>query len=737
MTELAAIVLAWLLTAFSCVAIGRLVLKLTAPEDIAEETPVCFVVGAAGLSLLMFALCSLRLVHMPVLVGLACGVLVTGWRLGWRRLRWWLGPQLPKPLKWTTGVVGLAFCLLYLSQALGPEMSPDGSTYHLGLVGRYWREHGFTRITTHMYANLSQGVELVYLFAYAFGRHSAAAMVHFTFLLATVGTMLAYGRRFGLGPVAVAGAILFFASPVTGMDATTAYNDVAVAAILFVLFYLVEAWRSEASGKLLVPVGILAGYAYAAKYTAFLALPYALATVGFVELRRKQRWLRSVLIVAVVASLWVVPWLVKNWIVVHNPFSPFFNRWFRNPYTHVSFEDHYRWQMRNYPGLRSHWEIPLEVTVRGTVLCGLIGPVFLLAPVAGMSLRYAHGRRLLLAAAIFGSTYATNIGTRFLIPALPFLSLAMVLGLAAWRGWLPWLVAGVHAVLSWPPVTALYCDPHAWRLRRVAWKEALRLRPSEETLRAGLPGYSMARLIEEKVPAGERILTFNQIPEAYTTREILVVYQSALGDVLGDVLWMPMIYDAQPVRRIEFRFPATQAQGLRVVQTADRSPNHWSVAELRVYRGDGELARNARWRVRAWPNPWDVQRAFDNSPVTRWRSWERLFPGMFLEVQFGEPTHLDKVVLECAADQPDIRLQLQLDAGNGQWRAVDAQVRDYRVLPPKWMRRLATLELRRSGINYFLVSPGEFGRDDYEQNRGAWGIRLVGEADGIRLYRIE
>lgn len=736
MLEVLSILFAWIFTAAVCVALGYTLLSRTAPADLVQEAGLCFVTGAALLNLLVFTLCALKVAYWFsfLVVGLVSVGVVAFHR---PRLLLFRVPQnWPRFWKWITAGAGLLFGLLYLCHALGPEMSPDGSTYHLGLIGRYWRAHGFERITTNMYANLSQGVEMVYLFAYAFGRHPAAAMVHFTFLLATVLMMIHYSQRAGLGRAGIAGTLLFAASPVVGMDGTTAYNDVATAAVLFAVFYLIEVWRDNPSVRLLVPAGLLAGYAYAAKYTAFLAIPYAALAVFWELARRRQSWLRPLLLLSACATLMVLPWMIKNWIVVQNPVSPFFNRWFRNPYTHISFEDHYRWHMRNYPGLKSHWEIPLEVTVRGTVLCGLLGPVFLLAPLALLSLRDERGRRLLFATAVFGATYLANIGTRFLIPPLPFLALAMALALARWR-WALEVTTVAHLVLSWPSAMPLYCDPHAWRLHKIAWKEALRIRSTEETLWSQFPDYRVARLVEEKVPAGERVLTFNPIPEAYTTREVLVVYQSALGEVLGDMLWTPLIPDAQPTRQIEFHFSPVRAQAVRVVQTASSSPNHWSVAEFRVYRGGVEIRRSSAWQIRAWPNPWDVQRAFDNSPVTRWRSWEPLFPGMYIEVRFGRPQELDAVVLESANDQPDVRLQLEVDAGDGHFRPLAAQPVNKQVPPPKWLRRWATAELRRAGVGYFVVYPGEFGRDDYQKNRRAWGITMLGEASGVRLYRID
>ncbi len=49
---------------------------------------------------------------------------------------------------------------------------------------------------------------------------------------------------------------------------------------------------------------------------------------------------------------------------------------------------------------------------------------------------FREGRQLLFAGLLFVSTYFSNIGTRFLIPMVPFVSLAMALAVAN----LPWLL---------------------------------------------------------------------------------------------------------------------------------------------------------------------------------------------------------------------------------------------------------------------------------------------------------
>jgi len=701
-----------------------------------EELPLAFVTGASLVSLTIFVLCSLRLIYPGVLASVGAAVLLWAAR---RRLWRSPGESFPAlPRFWRRLALPLAalFGLLYFTNAMAPEMSPDGSTYHLGLVGRYLRAHGFERITTHMYANLSQGIELLFLHAFAFGRHSAAALVHFAFLAALPLAMLSYARRFGLEKAGVAGALFFFVAPVAGKDGSTAYNDVAVACLVFSLFYLVEIWDETRQPALLVPIGLVAGFCYASKYTAFLAVPYALVFIGWKLWRARQPWLQPLVMVAACAMLMMAPWLVRNWLWFDNPFSPFLNRWFPNPYIHVSFERAYAEHMRNYEGLASHWEIPLEVTVRGAVLCGLTGPLFVLTPLALGALGQPKGRRLLAAALLFGSTYAANIGTRFLLPALPFVSLALALVVSRRR----YLAAGLvlaHAASSWPDVLRLYSHPHAWRLEKVLWREALRIKGEEEFLRSNFPGYAVARMIEELVPPGEKVLTFTQIPEAYTTREILVVYQGAFNENLGDVLWTPLIPEAQPTRRLEFRFPPEPWRRLRVVQTAAGVREHWSIAELRLFHEGAELARSPGWRLRAYPNPWDVQRAFDASPATRWRSWQDLFDGMYVEVDFGEPTAADRLVLESAADQWNIRLRLEGMTEPGAWRTLAESPTEERIAPPAGLRRMAALEIKYAGVRYLLIHENEFGRDDYLERRQDWGLTLLGEIGGKRLYRID
>ncbi|MEN6533655.1 MAG: hypothetical protein ABFD89_08330 [Bryobacteraceae bacterium] len=722
-------------TAVTAIALGKLLLRgLGLKFYRAEEHLFSFVTGSACLSFLVFLLSAAQLARKGVFLALGILVIAVAIRRGAHHPAGESQPPLPRSWRIIGAIIFTAFTVLYLSNAMAPEMSPDGSSYHLGIVARYLREHGFSRITTNMYANLSQGVEMLFLFAFAFGRHSAAAMVHFSFLVALPLLMLAYGKRFGFPKAGAAAAFFFFASPVVGIDGISAYVDVATACNLFTIFFLLQIWDKERKFALVPLIGLLAGFSYAIKYTAAVAIPYAAIFLLWKMIRAREPWLRAMLVFTGCALLLVVPWVAKNWIILGNPFSPFFNKYFPNPYVLISFEKEYTESMRHYPGLKSYGEIPLEVTIRGAILGGFLGPLFLLAPLGLAALRWREGRQLLLAAAVFGSTYFANIGTRFLISPLPFVALAMAIVLTQVKG-IALALMLVHAFASWPPYIKIYSKSAAWRLEKMRPKQALRIESEDSFLNFRWAPYVAARFVEKNVPEGGKVLAMNQIADAYTSREILVCYQSALNCKLMDILWSGSNEGMRATWQLTFDFPEQKLRRLRVVQTAQGASDLWSIAEFRVFDGGKELPRLPDWRLRARPNPWDVQMAFDNSPVTRWRSWETLSPGMYMEVEFGKPVAVDCVRLDCSHDQYQARVRLDGQLESGEWKTLAAGPKATDVPEPFGLRRAAVAELKLRGIHHLMLWDSDYSADEFRTNTGAWGMTLVGERAGARLYR--
>jgi hypothetical protein len=729
-------------TVTACYAAGSLVidrLRVALRQD--ERIPLAFVLGAACLHLAMFAILALHIAYWPVLVAVLSGTIVAALATGaWRGIRTEGGKPvapLSTRLQVVFGSCAGVFAIVYAVNAWAPEASPDGAGYHLALIARELRAHGFEPVTTSIYGMLSQGVEMLFVPAFAIGRHSAAALVHFAFTVALALTMLAYGRRIGKPWAGAAGALLTFASPVVGAAGSAAYIDVATAAIVFAVFYWTEIWDEQQHAlRLLVPVGLLAGYAYAAKYTAFPIGIYALCFVAWRgrRLRPVSKLLRPMLVVAGCALVMAGPWIARNWIWYQNPVAPLGDALFRNPYVHVVFEQDFSEWLRHY-GMPSLRPLALEATTRGAYVSGIIGPAFLLLPLALAALRFKAGRRLLLAGAFVFSTYFANIGARFLIPSLPFFSLALGLAFGEIAPLLAALML-LHAAASWPPVLNRYVNPACWRLVRFPYQAALRNTAPDAFLRENSFGYGIARMIEDKVPGREPVLAMDGIPDSYTTHEILVSFQSAGNQALADTVNMGWFEATQPALGKVFPFPERRTRRIRVVQTAQAPyPKQWSVHELRFYNHGVELARKLAWQLRAWPNPWEVQWAFDNSLATRWRSGETASPGMYVDVDFGREESVDEVRLTTSYDSEQTQLQLESVNSTGGWEKIADNPQTVNLAVPPGLRRMATYEMHARGVHYLMLYDTNYGAQDFAEDAEAWGLKLIGSGYGARLYQ--
>ena len=365
MKHLLAIPFAAIVTWLVAWAAGKwLFQKLRVKLSRSEELFLCFVSGSAILSLVVFLLTAARLAYTGVFVAAGALIVLAAWRSGALRPAADRLPPLPRMWSAVFWLIYAAYGWFYLAHAMRPEASADGLVYHVAFPAQYLREHGFPAEPRNMLMHLSQGLEMLYLFAFALGRHSAPAMVHLLFTLLTPLGLLDYGRRMGRPAAGVVAGLLFFLSPIVGRDGTTPYLDVGVAAILFAAFYVLEIWREEGANGAPVIAGLLGGFAYAVKYTAGLASLYALGYVVYHLWRQNKPILRLATGVCLAAGVMILPWVAKNYLLTGNPISPFGNELFPNPVVYVSSERSYIHQMSNISSVKPA-EIPLEVTKIG------------------------------------------------------------------------------------------------------------------------------------------------------------------------------------------------------------------------------------------------------------------------------------------------------------------------------------------------------------------------------------
>jgi hypothetical protein len=653
---------------------------------------------------------------------------------------WWLGrgsARLADPVKaradgvsvYLAGAALAFYGALYLINALAPELEPDAIAYHLGLTSEYVRLGGFPS-RVGFYEMLPQGLEMLFVPAFAFGQHSAARLVHCAFLLASVPLMLRIGRRLELPEGAgLAAAVLYFCAPVVGITGTSAYTDAGEVFFTLATFYALLVWRDTRDVRYLAPAGITAGFCYAVKFPGGLVAMLALA---FVVAAERGMHARQLALLAGAALAVAAPWILRDVVMTGNPVAPLFNSLFPNPYFHPSMERDLAAALGSWQGVPP-WRVPYELMVGGT-FAGTMGPVFFALPLGLLALRKRAGRLCWMAAALLALPWFWNTGARFLMPALPFLALALALALPRQA---LWACVALQAVACWPQVVGLYHREYTWRLERIPWRAALRIQPEQAYLSSLQPAYRVARLVQDNTQPGERIFSLIAAPAAYTDREILVFWHSAQAVQLHDTLRVAVdrnntLFDV----RAEWTPHPMSALRIRMPQA---SPVEWVIGEIQLFSGDYRIFGSPQWQLQAWPNVWELPLAFDENQATRWRTWDPIRAGMFVEVDFDRAQTLSGAVMTSPTAFYPLPFDFYGRERDGWHLLTGRPVVTERPLGN--VRMSATRAVRDAGFRYILANNGNDGNGalgaDMVGHEVEWGLEKTADLGPVVLFRIK
>jgi hypothetical protein len=700
--------------------IGWLRLRLTRWEAAA----LGFLAGSATLAAAVFLLGLAQLWHRPGLL-LAGFAAFAAWRTAPR-------PDFaetphdasPRWTRWVFWAIYAAYACLYLAYALAPETSPDGSGYHLGYVLRYWDRHGVFFID-NMYAAFPPAIESLYLHAVVFGAHSSASLVHLSFLLVIPIALVALCMRHGAGPAGRLAGLAILTCPLMGRDATIAYVDVAVASLCAgaVLALDIGCRRSA------FLAGLLAAFATVGKYSAAPILACAAAVLLWEGRRHWPEALRRLSLAVLGALIVASPWIARNLVHYGNPVAPFLNRWFENPWFYPSAEAAYLRVLAAGQGLP--WrDLPAQVLFRGGYE-GLAGPFFFLAPLALLALRHRLGRRALLLAALLLLSFTRNRTARFLIPALPFVSVAIALA-AARAPKTAAFGALALAIACSPPAVERYSDPLAWRLKRLPWKESLRRIPEQDVLRRELPAYDIGRFMDMYVPPGQLVYAPEIDMLAYHRARLVGTHQSAVGVKTAGLLHHVLDERASTTVVLQGSFPARSLAAIRLVfaSTGDRDP---ALGELRLFSRGAAIPRASDWRVRASANRWEAGLAVDGSPLSAWSPRLASASSSHLELVFPHPIDLDAVEIEGLAQVRPVAVLSRSPSG---WDALPVTWAPPASRPLAALERSVAAELAALGVRW-IATPGRSALGvELRQRAPCWGVSPVASAGAFTLWRL-
>jgi hypothetical protein len=325
-----------LATAFG---VGAIALDRLTPEKNLLTT--LFSLGA-GLWILSVAI---LLVGAASVSGLPCVFLLAGsWLLpAPRRFFHRVGDAPAKLDGWAKLLLAcaIAAALLGLLSAMTPPFEYDELEYHLGAPAEYIKAGRIIALPHNFYSNLPQLTEMLYLLALKMSSGVAAKLLHWSLGALGAVTVYAIAARLWTQRIAVTAAALFYCLPFVQDLSETARIDLATtffAALAFgALLLWAEAARREPRhldnrprperGWLWLSA-LATGAAVATKWTAIPVV--LLPAVVFVAVVTKS--LRQPVVFCLLSAVLVLPWLLKNWLLMGNPVYPLFNGAFHSPH---------------------------------------------------------------------------------------------------------------------------------------------------------------------------------------------------------------------------------------------------------------------------------------------------------------------------------------------------------------------------------------------------------------------
>ncbi len=672
--------------------------------------------GAAALSLSIFFL---RLsghggFRGMLLLGITSSIPLIWLRagpLGWNRL-----PRI-------VSAVLLVYSVFYLVQALAPETRADANVYHLMPAVESLRSGGFGDQIS-FYERLPQGMENLFAMAYSVGGSSAAKLVHLALFLATFPLLVELGRRLGASlEVSAVAAAIYLCTPVAGVSGTSAFTDAALVFYTVGALLLLLLWRVERDDRLLLLAGLAAGFCYCCKITGVL-----IPVCAGLYLLTFRNW-KPVLWFSAAALLMISPWMIRNAVEVGNPVAPLLNRFFPNPSFHIATEDLYSKSMRSYGGVALR-EVPLEITIGGAKLQGVIGPVFLLAPLALLALRRRNGRIVLALAAVLAVPWFFNMGTRFLMQSLPFLALAMAMAVPVTRVYILLLI---QAIGCFPPLLEQYAPSYP---ELFPWRAALRLESEPHFMQRVSWDYRVAKMVEANTLAADRVFDLYGLQLALLDRDVVGSYQTATGDNLSSGFEVALLQDRGVLYDERAWFPEQPLAAVRVRQTAS-TEQIWSVHEIELFRGEQRVGNSRRWTLDAWPNSWEAPLGLDQNLISRWRTWQAARPGMFFELAFDRPQLLTSINVVGRSSENEPRLEIHGQRPDGNWIRFPAP---RTVRPAINLRQAAVKMVRRAGMRYILVPGGTGGGGPIGTSMANqpkdWGVEIAANLDNMYLFKI-
>ncbi len=436
--------------------------------------------------------------------------------------------QALDPLQ-TIGIVSVAVMLLFIIiMALAPSITHDAMVYHLDVPKIYTQAHRIAAVPYNLFSNTFLNMEMLYAVALLVDDFILANLIHYIFGVATV-VFLYYVVQGAFGcATAILTVLIFFFNPSFLNQMPLAYGDIGMTFYFSLALYCLWKWRTEGSKRWFVLLCVFAGIFAGMKYTAIYGLFTLCVMIAAVELssgkRRIIKTIRRLALFGLAVTVFVAPYLIKNYLITGNPVYPvmynvFDGRWLCQG--QVS-------RMLEYVashGMGHDWRhmvaLPWNITIFGNTgfanFDTVITPLWLIFLPAFIFIRPKPSfvKWAALACTLYFLSWAASTHiTRYMMPIFPLLSFlcaftiidlarkAASLSDAFSKGFK--VVAVLICGLVWFSFSYFYPPKVPAEFGPVVWGSQTR----DEFLAIKVPNYRVFKYISEELPPDARLMFF-------------------------------------------------------------------------------------------------------------------------------------------------------------------------------------------------------------------------------------
>lgn len=212
----------------------------------------------------------------------------------------------------------LALCLIL---TVVPTITFDSLVYHLAIPSDYISCHRITLLEHNLFSNYPLNTEMLFTLALLLKGDTLAKAVHLLFGLLSGLTIYGLSRRHLGQPTSWLSVLIFTTMPLVYFIAPVALNDFSLTFYELTSVYALLNYLDGKDRSWLLLSGVLCGLALGVKYLAGLCL--LIMTLGILFLRWRQRPIKELFLFLIFSLLPLLPWLIKNAVLVHNPIYPF------------------------------------------------------------------------------------------------------------------------------------------------------------------------------------------------------------------------------------------------------------------------------------------------------------------------------------------------------------------------------------------------------------------------------